>query len=61
MIDDHHAVLFGGVQYYGGEKRINGIYILDLKIMVSTRIMYYCCVILEECKVHNFSFTVCFK
>ena len=36
MIDDHHAVLFGGVQSDGGEKLTNDTYILDLKIMASS-------------------------
>ena len=39
MIDDHHAVLFGGVQFDGGKKWTNDTYILDLKIMVSTCIL----------------------
>ena len=36
MIDDHHAVLFGGVQSDDKLKCTNDVYILDLKIMAST-------------------------
>ena len=44
MIDDHHAVLFGGT-HAPEEKKSNDVYVLDLSRMVSMVETEFVCVI----------------